>query len=138
MAEVAPEGGGPHRVFVVLAIGLAALLIVGLVGVGGFFLLQTLSKPSSAVSVAVVTPSRAPATASPAAAAAQGAATPTLVNSSLGNNGAQTNLSAPAATAIPVSSDRLPESGLGEDLLLLAGGVALVVVIFVARRARTA
>jgi LPXTG-motif cell wall-anchored protein len=31
----------------------------------------------------------------------------------------------------------LPKSGLGEDLLLLAGGIILVAIVFLARRART-
>jgi hypothetical protein len=32
---------------------------------------------------------------------------------------------------------QLPKSGLGEDLLLLAGGIILVAIVFLARRART-
>ncbi len=41
------------------------------------------------------------------------------------------------ATPTPASNGELPSSGLGENLLLLAGGLILVIVLFAARRART-
>ncbi len=39
MAEIAPGGGGPNRLFLVLAVGLAGLLVVGLIAVGGVLLI---------------------------------------------------------------------------------------------------
>ncbi len=139
MAEIAPAGGGPNRLFVVLAIGLAALLVIGLVGIGGWFVLQTAFRPAVAptAKVALASPTRAEASAT---AVPTDAATPTLVLSGGASVPvAQINAtSTPAPTPSTDSTGQLPQSGLGENLLLLAGGVVLVMIIFVARRVRTA
>ncbi len=42
----------------------------------------------------------------------------------------------PVAEATPTTEGQMPESGFGENLLLLAGGLVLVVVLFAVRRAR--
>ncbi len=137
MAEIAPGGGGPNRLFVVLAVGLAGLLVLGLLAVGGVLLIPRLlgggAPPPTAR--AVTTPTRAIAlatTAPTSTPAPTEAPTPTLVNAA---GGATTQTVAPTATP---SGGQLPRSGLGEDLMLLAGGVVLVLIVFAARRARAA
>jgi hypothetical protein len=163
MAEIAPAGGGgPNRLFVVIAIGLAGLLILGLIALGGIFAIRTLSPSNVAptLKVAVTTPTRALPTATlppTATSAPTEIPTPTLVLSA-GGTGTQTpptsaqsttvtptvssgTLGTPGAAGTPVGTPgtgQLPQSGLGEDLLMLAGGVVLVMIIFAARRARTA
>lgn len=140
MAEIAPAGGGPNRLFIVLAIGLAALLVIGLIGLGGFFVVQNAFRPAVAptVRVAQVSPTR-PAAATEPTVAPTLAATPTLVLSGGGAVPiAQTGATSTPAPTPTSSTGELPQSGLGENLLLLAGGVVLVMIIFVTRRARTA
>lgn len=138
MAEIAPAGGGPNRLFVMLAIGLAALLVLGLVGLGGYFVIQNMFKPApQARVVATATVTRAPTSAPTPMVEA---ATPTLVLSgSPAATQAVVLLATESAKSTPTAnSGQLPQSGLGEDLLLLTGGVVLVVIIFLARRMRTA
>src|SRR5512143_3375155 len=154
MAEIAPAGGGPNRLFIVLAIGLAALLILGLIGLGGFLLIPRLlglgasPSPTVRISPATASATRVLATLTPVNSptsvvqdtptptlvlltgtpgAGGGTATPTVIGGGAGT---------PAATGTPGSGE-LPKSGLGEDLLLLGGGVVLVLIVFAARRART-
>lgn len=156
MAEIAPAGGGPNRLFIVLAIGLAALLILGLIGLGGFLLIPRLlglgASPSPTVRIAAgtasatrvlatLTPQNSPTsvvqdtptptlvllTGTPGAGGG-GTATPTVIGGGAGTPGAGT----------PTPGGKLPQSGLGEDMLLLGGGVVLVLIVFAARRARAA
>lgn len=47
----------------------------------------------------------------------------------------QTPIAAPSPTQ---AAQQLPRSGSGQDLLVLAGGVVLVLIVFAARRARSA
>ncbi len=148
MAEIAPAGGGPNRLFVVLALGLAGLLILGLIALGGFFVIQNLTRGAAAaptVKIAQTTPTRAPATATApptATLAPTDIPTPTLVFSGGASPVAATatviggGTGTPATTGVP-GTGQLPRSGLGDDLLLLAGGLVLVAIMFVARRART-
>ncbi len=160
MAEIAPAGGGPNRLFVVLAIGLAALLILGLIGLGGFLLIPRLLGLGAAPSptrIAAATATRvlsSPTAIPTSTTAPTDTPAPTLVNPLSG--GSQTLVASGAGTATPTvigggsgspeatgtgtpgPGGQLPQSGLGEDLLLLAGGVVLVMVIFAARRARAA
>ncbi len=149
MAEIAPAGGGgPNRLFIVLAIGLAVLLVLGLVGLGGLFFIRTaFAPPPPTVRIAAATPTRVlptpppPPTATPAPTEI---VTPTLVLSGGGTGTvtpatptATTTAGTPAGTGTP-GTGTLPQSGLGEDLMLLAGGIVLVMVVFAARRARSA
>ncbi len=160
MAEVAPAGGGGvNRTFLLIVGGLAALLVIGLLAVGALFLLPSLLSPKPPVAQVTLTPTRvAIATAVPTATltpeatatlvVAANATTPTAVATSPSTTGAGTT--APAATvtsetkggvaeatATPTASGSLPQGGLGDNLFLLGGGgLALVVVLFVARRAR--
>ena len=163
MSEIAPAGGGPNRLFLVLAIGLAGLLVIGLLAVVGLLVVPRLVSsnvaPTPTVHVAAVNtpvPTTRPATPTLAPTSAPTEApTPTLVLAS-GGGTAQT-LATPTAsgagtttptviggsgTTTPVGTGTpggaLPQSGLGEDLMLLAGGVVLVFIIFAARRARAA
>ena len=144
MAELAPSGGGPNRLFVILALGLGGLLVLGLLGVGGFFLIQRFTTPApaapTAIRIAATTPTRALPTAtlqptdvpSPTfVLVAQSAATITPGGVSAA---ATVTTTVGAGTGTPTSS--LPNTGVGEDLLLLAGGVVLVLIVFAARRAR--
>lgn len=145
MAEIAPAGGGPNRLFLVLAIGLAALLVLGLLAVGGVVLIPRLFGGAPAPTVrAVTTPTRliVLATAAPTSTAEPTeAATPTLVIS-----GGAVSTAAPTVIgggggtpteATPGAGGELPETGLGEDLLLLSGGLVFVLIIFAARRLRS-
>ncbi len=143
MAEIAPAGGGPNRLFVVIAIGLVGLLLLGLIAIGGVFLIprifQTAAAPPT-IRVAVTTPTRVPTftpvpTDTPAATATLVVAPPALGATTPGAVEATATITGTPATETPIGG-QLPESGLGEDLLLLAGGVVLVLIIFAARRAR--
>lgn len=152
MSELAPSGGGPNRLFVILAIGLGALLVLGLLGVGGFFLIQRLGTsappPPATVRVAVTTPTRVVPTLTVQPTSTE-AASPTLVLV-VAQAATQTPGTPPATTATVTGTlfygtpgtgtpgAGLPNTGLGEDMLLLAGGVVLVMIVFAARRARTA
>jgi hypothetical protein len=157
MAEVAPAGGGGvNRTFLLIVGGLAALLVIGLLAIGALFLLPALLGPKPQVAAATMTPTRVAiattiptatptpteslATATlviaanettPSATATTAASTPTATSTSESSKGGLAE-----ATATPTPSSTLPQGGLGEDLLLLAGGLGLVVVLFAARFAR--
>jgi hypothetical protein len=150
MAEIAPGGSGPNRLFIVIAIGLVAILLLGLIAVGGILVLPKIFNVASVpptVRVAVTTPTRsvnvAAATVVPTSTDAPIAtATLVLVGTPIVSGGATvtgtgtiTATTTITGTGTP-GTGTLPKSGLGEDLLLLAGGVVLVLVIFAARRAR--
>ncbi len=142
MAELTPTGG-PNRPFVVLALGLGGLLILGLIGLGGFFVLQSITRPSVAPTPRLVlaTPTRISLFAPTATSPVADTPTPTLVvgTPTQGAPGSPTATVIGGGTATPGTSGtgQLPRSGIGEDLLLLAGGVVFVMIIFAARRART-
>lgn len=148
MAEVAPAGGGgPNRMFLVIALGLVGLLVLGVIAIGGIFLFNQVSRPAiapTAIRVAITTPTHALPTA-PANATDTPAptGTATLVVQPVAPAGGTTpaaGITATSTVTVTVSAgtpgSQLPGTGLGEDLLLLAAGVVLVLVIFVARRAR--
>jgi len=148
MAEIVPAGGGPNRLFVVIAIGLVGLLLLGLIAVGGVLFIPRLlgtSAPPPTVRVAVTTPTRvAPvavlvATDTPIPPATSVINTPVIVPgtpvTSTSTVTATTVFTGTPGTGTP-SGGQLPQSGLGEDLILLAGGVVLVLIIVAARRAR--
>ena len=144
MAEIAPAGGGPNRLFVVIAVGLVGLLLLGLIAVGGILVIprifQTASVPPT-VRVAVTTPTRAltPTTAPTSTDTPAPSATSVIVPLVVGSPAAGETITATAAiTGTPGAGGTLPRSGLGEDLLLLGGGVVLVMIIVAARRARVA
>lgn len=157
MAEVAPAGGGPNRLFIVLALGLVGLLLIGIVAlvVFMFVIRPMMAQPAALptptrVVIAVTTPTRAPLptatntvvptnTPPPTATLvvqppASGGGTPAsevTVTATLATAGTATT--APS-TSTPTGG--MPATGIGENLLLLAAGLVLVLVIFAARRAR--
>ncbi len=165
MAEVAPAGGGGgvNRTFLLIVGGLAALLVIGLLAVGALFVLPSLLPKSPSLAATSMTPTRIAIAPTATATKVPVAVTPTLV---LGSQAAATNtpLAAPTqaaadsgtngtavapsaadpaskggqAEATPAASANgsLPQGGLGENLVLLAVGLVLVVVLFAARRAR--
>ena len=145
MAEIAPAGGGPNRLFVVIALGLVGLLLLGLIAIGGVFLIPKLlgSNPPPTLRVAVTTPTRnvalaavteAPtATDTPIPTGTAVINTPVLL---VGSPAATSNITATVNLTGTPTGGALPQSGMGEDLLLLAGGVILVMIIVAARRAR--
>src|SRR5574341_184130 len=139
MAEISPSGG-PNRPFVALALGLGGLLILGLIGLGGFFVLQAITRPSVAPTPRLVlaSPTRISLLAATPTAPVTDTPTPTLVvvAPTQGPPGSPTATVIGGGTGTP-GTGQLPRSGLGEDLLLLAGGGVLVLIIFAARRART-
>jgi hypothetical protein len=154
MAELAPSGGGPNRLFLVLAIGLGGLLILGLIGLGAFLLLQP-----RAATTAAATPTRLLPTATRVAlATAAATAVPTESPTNTPVIGAPTpGATVPATVAVTTTvtvtatvavtgtvapgtttpTGGLPDTGVGEDLLLLGVGMMLVLIIFAARRARS-
>jgi hypothetical protein len=154
MSEVAPAGGGPNKIFIVLALGLVGLLIIGVVVIVGILMLRAQSGPPGPAAVVTpptravtitfaTTPTRAALVVfTPTAAAPESSPTATLVNPVV--SGATTPVSGSAVT--PTTSvtpgtgtpgTGMPPTGVGEDLLLLAGGIVLVFVIIAARRARS-
>jgi hypothetical protein len=159
MAEIAPIGpGGANRPFLIIVVGLALVLLVGLIGVGALFLVPSLLGQRSAAASTTGTPTRvliAAATATnaipaatstsvlvalattdtPVATASPTAEPPTATSTELPTSTLQPT--AAAATATPTTDTSLPSSGLGDDLVVLAIGLILVLVMFVARRART-
>ncbi len=143
MAELTPSGGGSNRPFIVLALGLGGLLILGLIGLGGFFVLQSLTGPRVAPTPRLVlaTPTRISLFAATPTAPSTDTPSPTLVvvAPTQGPTGSPTAtvIGGGAETPRSPGTGQLPRSGLGEDLLLLAGGVVLGLIIFAARRART-
>jgi hypothetical protein len=146
MAEIAPAGGGPNRLFLVIALGLVGLLLLGLIAIGGVFLIPRLlgSSPAPTLRVAVTTPTRnvalaavteAPtSTDTPIPTATSVINTPVLL---VGSPAATSQITATTnITGTPGAGGSLPQSGLGDDLLLLAGGIILVFIIVASRRAR--
>ncbi|MCL4394486.1 MAG: hypothetical protein M1132_02945 [Chloroflexi bacterium] len=143
MAEIAPAGGGPNRMFILIALGLAALLIIGILGLGGYLFVSNLARtqlPAPTVRIAAVTDLTSPTAQASDTEAPTETATPTLVVAEAATNtpvlaSAQTT-SQPTVTPSPTSSSQLPKSGMGDDLLLLSGGFVLVLVILGVRHAR--
>jgi cytoskeletal protein RodZ len=153
--------GGQNRLFVILAIALIGLLVLGLLGVGGVFIIRQNIQEQDAASKATPTlfailpnPSPTP-TEIPRIATQAPAPTPTNTpvisaqsgqeaassRSSVGQGTEATALFAPAATRTPVAgaaaagAATVPETGVGglEAVLL---GMGLTLVLFVARRLR--
>jgi hypothetical protein len=160
MAEVAPSGGGGgNRNFLLLIGGLGALLVIAMLALGAIFVLPALLGPSQISAVATPSPTRIVIQNTPTRAPQ---ASPTLVVVAQ-NTVAATRTETPdpliTATAIPITAtpimitatpdpnaptdtngqqQQLPDSGLGEDLLLLfGGGILLLGVIVVVRRMRS-
>jgi hypothetical protein len=155
------EGRGPNRLFVVLAISLIGLLVLGLLGVGGVFVIRQniqqqadaarptptlivrLPQPSPTSTRVVISPTDTPAptpTSTPVVDPQAGGEEVAIGN---GGQGQNTPFPQPSPTRTPVPSGEeagvtvVPETGLGGlEIVLLATG--LIAVFFVARRLRMA
>ena len=151
MSEVAPAGGGPNRMFIVIALGLVGLLVIGIVV---FLLFMLVVQPAmNAARVPVATPTRAvtitfattPTRAAlvvftPTALLTDTPPPPTLVVVQPVSGSAITptaTVSGTVAAGTGTPGTGMPPTGVGEDLLMLAGGIVLVFVIIAARRARS-
>jgi len=156
MSEVAPVGGGPNRMFIVIALGLVGLLVIGIVVFLLFMLvvqpMMTAARPQAVtptrgVTIAfATTPTRAALLVfTPTALPTDVPVTPTLVVQPPSGGtpvlgGALTPTTAVTGTVTPgtgTPGSGMPPTGVGEDLMLLAGGIVLVFVIIAARRARS-
>lgn len=147
MAEIAPStGGGANRTFLIIIGGLAALLFIGLLALGALFILPNLFGGPPSVAQITPTPTRIviPPTAT---RAPQPTATlviaATVPPSPTPTEAAPTATPTPeviTATPIPITAtpapteEQLPESGLGENLVLLVGGALLLLGVIVAVR----
>lgn len=157
MAEIAPVGGGgANRTFLIIVLGLAAVLLIGLILAGALLALPALLGTRSLSAATTITPTRvAIAVATATVSTPVSTATPVLVAPSptktstatatakaTSTRTPQPATAAPTqtiavATETPSASEDLPDTGLGDDLLVLAVGLVLVVVVFAARSART-
>jgi len=153
VVEPAAGGSGPNRLFIVLAVGLVGLLVLGVVVIGGIFAIQQMAKPAAGVptttrvAIVLTTPTRAALVVlTPTTSFTDTPPLPTLVIQPASgattpvSGGALTPTTAVTGTVTPgtgTPGSGMPPTGVGEDLLLLAGGVVLVFVIIAARRART-
>ena len=136
------SSGRQNRLFLIVVVGLVALLMIGMVSIAGLVVYTRFLAPSATPTVvAKVTPSVAPtvaatATRPPAEVASPtpegGVPTPTLV--------IQEGTPSPegptaTATAVPVEGDDMPETGFG-PLEAVVGGLALILIILLVRRVR--
>lgn len=156
--------GGQSRLFVILAISLIGLLVLGLVGIGGVFIIrQNLEQQAAAArptpTLVSILPNATP-TFTPAPPKPTNTPLPTPTNtpvlasqpvsaggeeaaSSRGGEpqGSPTAKPSPTRTPVPGATGAgaavVPETGIGGlEAVLIA--LALTVVVFVARRLRTA
>jgi len=155
MAQVEPAagiegGGGPNRrLFLIIVLGLVGLLLLGAIAIAAIWGFSSLTKPpvtATVVAKALATSTRTlpTATATPTVTETPAPtntsvfqappAAPTGTPGTTGGGGALTPTATNTVTGTPEGG--LPTTGLGEDLLLLAGGVVLVFIIIAARRAR--
>ena len=157
MAQVEPAtpgGTGPNRLFIIIALGLVGLLILGVIAAGAIVLLPQVFRVASAstptVAFRITTPTRTLPTATAIPTATDTpipTATSVLQPAATASSGGGTTVAetATATTAITgtvgpgtgTPTGTLPQSGMGDNLLLLAGGAVLVLVIVAARRARS-
>lgn len=158
------EDGGGNRLFVILAVGLAGLVVLGLVAIGGVLILRNIRSQQSlaqatAVPVAtqivrveeVIPTPTATLTPIPAVPTDVPEATPTNTpvvmptNTPTQDEAAATVAAAPEAAptktpvpaGMPAGNNEVPDTGVGGfELGLIALG--LVAVVFISRRLRLA
>jgi hypothetical protein len=153
--------GGQNRLFMILAVSLVGLLVLGLVGIGGVFIIrqnleqQNLAAKPSPTVLLVLPNATATFTPAPPKAATPVAPTPTntpvVAKGSGGEEAAAAKGAAQGSPTPPVSATRtpapgaakagatevVPETGLGGlEIVLLA--VGLTAVLLVARKLRMA
>ncbi len=156
--DMEPKDGG-NRLFVILAVGLAGLIVLGLLAIGGVLVLRNIRsqqelaqitpQPTPTLAIVEQIPTNTPA---PTATATQPPATPlpTATNTpvvaptntpSSEDMAATATAAAPTNTPVPVGTpagnNEVPDTGFGGfELALIAFG--LVGVLFVSRRMRHA
>ncbi len=161
MAEVAPSagGGGGNRNFLLIIGGLGALVIIGLIALGAIVLLPSLfGDGNTNIAAVTATPTRISIPPTPTRTAQPTATTVVVAQATNAPTATETQVPLEeTATPIPITAtpiaitatpeagagnetnNQLPESGLGEDLMLLfGGGILLLGVIFIVRRMRSA
>jgi hypothetical protein len=155
--------GGQNRLFVILAISLIGLLVLGLVGIGGVFIIRqnleqqaVASRPTPTL-VAILpnatatftpapplvtntpqpTPTNTPVVASTSVSGADQASAGSRANAQSSPTPKPSPTRTPVPAAVPAGTNVVPETGIGglEALLI---GLGLTAVLFVARRLRTA
>ncbi|MFQ6015840.1 MAG: hypothetical protein ACE5NP_10395 [Anaerolineae bacterium] len=148
MDEMAPVEEGPNRRFVFIAIGLVALLLLGLVGIFGYILFSRMrgravapTPPAIAAVTITPTPTMTPevtATYTPVPTFTPVIRTPTPTPTVVGPEPTvpPTATATPTVTPAPTPTveEGLPEGGFGLPALL--GGVGLAVLLIVARKVR--
>lgn len=158
------EGTGQSRLFVILAVSLIGLLVLGLVGIGGVFIIrqnmakqEVVSRPTPTLvailpnPTATFTPSKPMATDTPAPTPTNTPVLSPQEASASGQEAASSKGSSqdtptpkPSPTRTPVpgaaqagATNVVPETGVGGlEAILIA--VGLTAVVFVARKLRTA
>ncbi len=134
MSEMVPVEEGGSRLFIIIAVALVGLLIVGLVGIGGFVLFTRMSgEPTEPTPVAAATVTRTPA---PTFTPTPSEATPTPTK--VVGEGTEVPGETPAPGATPTtapSTGEIPETGFGPLEAFLVG-LGLVVAVVVARKFR--
>jgi hypothetical protein len=141
-------GGGNNRLFVIIAIGLVGLLVLGLMGIGSVVALnrirqaqQVAAATATPTTAVVLQPSPSP-TLTPVQATATNTPAPTATNTPVvgpGNGGGgeagATATRTPVPIATPVGDGQVPDTGIGGfGAALIASGLAGV--LFLTRRLR--
>ena len=143
--------GGSNRLFIIIALGLVGLLMLGLLGIGGWALIirprqrarVATMEPTVAVVAAAETPTEAPtstptATVAPTNTPAQEATnTPVVPTATATEMGAATATSVYTLTPTPGGEGTTPDTGLGGATAAM-GAVLLLGLLFAARRLRLA
>ena len=161
MAEVAPSGGGGggNRNFLLIVNGLDALLVLALLALDAIFVLPDLLSDGAQIANIVPTPTRIVIPNTPTRTAQPSPTLVVVAQNTLAPTDTETPEPLVTATAIPITATpimitatpeagataapsnggQLPNTGLGEDLLMLfGGGFLLLGIIIVARRMRSA
>jgi len=152
--ETSSKGGGSNRVFVIVAIGLIGLIIIGLLGIAGYWALirpraqekantqntQVVAEATAVAQQTLMVPTDTPVpthtpvpTNTPVPTPTPRATnTPVIRPTDTAVPGA-----VPTPTRTPVGGGQTPQTGIGGLTAVLAAAV-LVVIIFAARRLRLA
>jgi hypothetical protein len=132
--------GLQSRIFVIVAISLVGLLMVGIVSIAGLVIYTRILAPSATPPVAITTPT---ATQVPGVTATA-TPVPGLVTPTAGEFATATRVIGPgasptpgesAATATPTGQGEIPDTGFG-PLEAVVGGIVLLVIILFVRRLR--
>lgn len=146
----APSGGGNNRLFVILAVGLLGLLVLGLMGVGAVVILnrtlreQQLAAATATPTVPVVLQPSPTLTFTPVRPTPTNTPLPTATNTPVvgpttegepGEPGAATPTKTPVPVGTPVREGEVPDTGLGGFGAFILG-TGLAGILFVVRRLR--